>query len=388
MSDTEQVKSSRFLAVSHHSEFFPPRVVVEPLPAGPDFPVRDFRVDDGGIPLGKILAQMGSLREGDSALSVMVRLKLLGAHETFGPAEVLITMDLTEGRVTLVFDDDTWVRFRSPAHENLTGHGMEEPILREGVTFEGASGRHYVVGSEIGRGGTAIVHISRSAGGDYAAKCVMPGRFNTRDLVPRFAREIQNLHAVSSRYVVPFVDSAYSDKLSILVMEYASSSIYRELYTVGKPEFERAIRWIGQTLEGLAAIHEIGMVHRDVTPKNLLLRDDSILIGDFGTVRRLPDLDITSGLKDPEVGSLQYISAEQRRDPHHCEPADDVFSLGQVAYHLLTGIPPVGNPPPLSAFPEISSAVADVVAVMRAFKRDERPTSAIEARSLWLRAVS
>src|SRR5262249_2675189 len=116
-----------------------------------------------------------------------------------------------------------------------------------------------------------------------------------------------------------------------------------ELLAQRRPVEELA-RWLGQAAQALAAAHAAGVVHRDVKPANLMVRDDGIVkVLDFGLARRLPALATQrpaprgSGT-DPgtRVGTLIYMSPEQAR----AEPvnaATDIFSLGLVLYELATG---------------------------------------------------
>jgi hypothetical protein len=93
-------------------------------------------------------------------------------------------------------------------------------------------------------------------------------------------------------------------------------------------------------MSGVMALHARGMVHRDLSPRNLLLRSDGrLVVADFGTVRHLDDATMTA---NENFGSLLYISPQQFEDAHSAQPSDDLFSIGQIAWHLLIGRPPMG----------------------------------------------
>jgi serine/threonine protein kinase len=110
------------------------------------------------------------------------------------------------------------------------------------------------------------------------------------------------------------------------------------LRRVGRVEPTRAVELCIQACAGLAAVHGVGLVHRDVKPQNLLLSADGTLkVTDFG-IARLGDstrLTLTGTL----LGTTPYIAPEQALG-EEVTPAADLYSLGAVLYELLTGAPP------------------------------------------------
>lgn len=297
-------------------------------------------------------------------------------------AEIVMGLD---GRLSLYFEDQSWVSFKTHALENLPIDTAT--IIRPGVTFFGdRTDEVYVAGEQIGQGGTAHVYRVYREDGDLAAKCISPGRFSVQELTERFSREVDHLEAVRHPNIVSFVDRAYHGECLILVMESAVESLAQRL-SRSRPQIPTAVDWVDQILAGAEHLHVAGLVHRDLTPKNVLVDADGVLkISDFGTVRAPMDVDITTA-GDIALGSLIYISDEQRRSPHNAEPADDVFAIGQIAYLLLTGLLPVANPPPLVDFAHIPAPVAAAVDEMRRYRRDDRIQTASAARRRWREAA-
>lgn len=96
----------------------------------------------------------------------------------------------------------------------------------------------------------------------------------------------------------------------------------------------QTVKMLRGTLAGLAALHDLGIVHRDVKPDNIfILQDGSAVLGDFGAAK-FPNIGEPSGAV---FGSAPYMSPEQAKDSTDVSPACDLFSLGCVAYECLTG---------------------------------------------------
>ncbi len=137
-----------------------------------------------------------------------------------------------------------------------------------------------------------------------------------------------------------------------------------------------AVRWRREALSGVAALHSKEIVHRDLSPKNLLVRSDgTVIVADFGTVRHVDDETLTQD--DARFGSLIYISRQQFEAPRRAKPCDDVYSLGQIAWQLFVGRWPLGNPPSLTDLcPDVSPALVALVERMRDDDAVKRPADA------------
>ncbi len=287
-----------------------------------------------------------------------------------GHFQAQLRLARSDGRVDLRFSDGSVVVLSSLAHET---NGHANSILCPGASFLGESGASYVTGRMIGTGGTAHVYQARNQRGmTFAAKCLASDRFDLADLQGRFEREIEHLRQVQHDNVIGYVDQAYWGEHLILVMALAGETMANRLVKQ-EPDLGTALRWLTEILAGVSHLHSHHLVHRDLTPKNIMFGDDgAIKISDFGTVRSEEDLDLTSEAANARLGSLIYISDQQRQNPHDVQPSDDVFSIGQIAYRLLSGCSPQGNPPPLASFLEIPDQIARVVERMRSYQRRDR----------------
>jgi serine/threonine-protein kinase len=159
----------------------------------------------------------------------------------------------------------------------------------------------------------------------------------------RFEREVIALASVRSPHVVDVVDCGELDGIPFIVMELlAGEDLQRVLERSQRLRVARAVRLGMQACFGLAAVHARGLVHRDIKPANLFLErgacgQEYVKLLDFG-VAKLQGSDVT---RDKTVlGTLRYIAPEQLLDSAAAESACDVYALGAVLYHCLSGEPP------------------------------------------------
>lgn len=280
-------------------------------------------------------------------------------------------------------------RFLAEAVDRISTEAGGRSPLWEALRFTGRSGATYVVGSQLGRGGTAVVfEVIGPDGQRLAAKALSPHRFAiTVDARERFRRESEHLLTINHPNVIRAVDIGERGEELILVTELATDSLYDRL-SRSPPSDEMAIEWLRQMLEGAAAIHAHGFIHRDITPRNLLFADDDrLVLADFGTVRALDDETLTTAAE--KLGSLVYISREQFNDPHTATIADDLFSIGQIAWELFAHRRPIANPPHISLVrPDLDTRVVELVERLRSYDPKVRPASAADAITELSRSVT
>ena len=228
----------------------------------------------------------------------------------------------------------------------------------------------YTLVSRIGAGGTSSIwRVKSSEGATFAAKVPSAHRFTLDSrLVERLRREASILLRVDHPNVVHVEDVAAVDGLPVLIMdELTDGSVYDLL--PGPFPASSVVQIVLDALAGLAALHSGGVVHRDISPKNLMFRGDGhVVVADLGAAVDLRASQLT--LPGDRIGSLLYLSPQQFADPHGAEPTDDVYALGQVAYELLSGSKPLGRTPDLPASP-----VARAIEGMRKWDRIGRPSA-------------
>lgn len=260
--------------------------------------------------------------------------------------------------------------------ERLQSTQTECHLLPLDAVFRGAMSSYRVV-RRLGRGGTAEVYeVEDESGTHRAAKLLSPHRFEiTAAMKARFAREVATMRDLDHRNIVTAVDEAQYAEAPVLVMELLSESLHDRFRQATRPDFSHLVAWAGDALRGLDALHAVGGIHRDVSPKNLLLRSDGTLVlADFGTTRNVLDEAITQS--DEGMGSLLYVSPQQFENAHSATAADDIYSLGQVLWEAATGQRPLRTTHPLRVLrPDLPEVFADLVDHMRSDRSGDRPSA-------------
>ncbi|GED85488.1 serine/threonine-protein kinase [Streptomyces sp. 6-11-2] len=219
----------------------------------------------------------------------------------------------------------------------------------------------------LGSGGMGRVYLGRSAGGrTVAVKIVHPHFALDEEFRARFRREVEAARRVGGAWTAPVLDADPEAPVPWVATAYAAGPSLAAAIADAGPLPEHSVRVLGAGLaEALAAVHELGLVHRDVKPSNVLLTLDGPLLIDFGIARAT---DGTASLTSTgvSVGSPGYMSPEQILGKG-VTGAADVFSLGAVLVHAATGEPPFPGDSSASLLykvvheePELGSLAGDV----------------------------
>jgi|GEM_PF-599626 len=139
-----------------------------------------------------------------------------------------------------------------------------------------------------------------------------------------------------------------------VVMDYVEGETLRKKLTSGPVQVRRAIEIGMQVAEGMAILHDHGMVHRNMKPENIMIRKDGVVqVMDVGLLRR-GSLSAEAREGVP-VGTAAYMSPELIQG-HASDPRTDIFSLGVVLYEMLSGQPPFRGTDEAALIQEILSA--------------------------------
>jgi serine/threonine protein kinase len=199
-----------------------------------------------------------------------------------------------------------------------------------------ADGR-YRIERVLGRGAMAVVYLARDEELQrLVAIKILAEQFGTDEGVrTRFLREARLASRLSHPNIVQVFDANAAGERLFIVMEHVPGSTLDEC---GKLPHSEAVGLVLQACAGLQHAHDAGLVHRDVKPANLLLREDGVLkITDFGIARAADSTQLTK--QGTVLGTAAYLAPEQAAG-ESVGPAADIYSAGAVLYQLLTGRAP------------------------------------------------
>ncbi|MEV0390068.1 serine/threonine-protein kinase [Nonomuraea sp. NPDC050643] len=207
-------------------------------------------------------------------------------------------------------------------------------MVAQGTTLAG----RYRLDTRIGAGGMGEVWRGEDIvlARTVAVKVLLPGRMEDPGFVARFQGEARAMATINHSGVVDVYDYGISGDTVYLVMKFVDGEpLDRLLARLGRIPPQPAMELIAQAASALQAVHDRGIVHRDVKPGNLLVqRDGTLVLTDFGIARS----DMANRLTDAGMvlGTAAYCAPEQAEGAP-VTPAVDIYALGVVAYECLVG---------------------------------------------------
>jgi eukaryotic-like serine/threonine-protein kinase len=259
----------------------------------------------------------------------------------------------------------------------------------------------YEVTALLGRGGMGTVYraIDRELEDEIALKVLLPDAFDEGSgAAQTLKQEIRLARKITHRNVVRTHDLGEAEGVRFLTMEYVPGTTLRDILDRrGAVALGPGLQIAKQLCRGLAAVHEAGIVHRDIKPPNIMVLPNGVVkLMDFGIAR-------AAGGDDPgdgsTVGTPYYMSPEQARG-ETVDERSDVYSVGVVLYELFTGTRPFGGatpgevmrghlsvePLPVTAHrPDLPANLERLVAACLAKDPDRRPHSASDLTDALLR---
>ncbi len=179
-----------------------------------------------------------------------------------------------------------------------------------------------------------------SNGGKVVLKVLrhIPGNPDSVGAFDRFLQEYELIAELDHPNIVRIHDLGVGDDHAHIVMEYLEGGDLKQRIDRGIPE-PIAVEYLRQIASALASIHEVGILHRDLKPGNIMLRrDSSIALIDFGLAKRLR-LEMAITDSGEIFGTPYYMSPEQGHGNGVSERSD-IYGLGVIFYEMLTGSKP------------------------------------------------
>ena len=258
------------------------------------------------------------------------------------------------------------------------------PSLAEGEsllhpdTFPG-----YRIVAIVGHGGMGTVYraIQLSMEREVAIKVLLRKYSAVPRFVTRFEREASALAVLSHPNVVGVIDRGRIVDMYYFIMEYVHGRTLRYFIKNNLLSVERCIDMAVQTCQALEAAHSCGIVHRDIKPGNILIREDGVVkVADFGIAHMVEEEgDVGERERRSRLGTARYMAPEQHGTGEGIDPRADIYGLGITLHEMLTGTLPRGEP--ASRLNRLVPPGLDLI-VERATResRDERFQSAVELR--------
>src|SRR5437870_936507 len=215
-----------------------------------------------------------------------------------------------------------------------------------------ALGSSYTLEGEIGRGGMGVVFNARDERlkRQVAVKVLPPDLAFREEIRLRFLREAETAAQLSHPHIVPIHSVGEGpDGLVYFVMAYVDGeSLAAKLKRRGRLPPDEARRVMIETADALGAAHAVGIIHRDVKPDNILLEGSRrrVVVTDFGIAKALSSTTgpATLTATGVAIGTPHYMSPEQAAGDREIDGRSDIYSLGVVAYQMLTGELPFHAP--------------------------------------------
>ncbi len=250
----------------------------------------------------------------------------------------------------------------------------------------------YGLEARLGEGAMGVVYraVRDPDGAIVALKVLRDELAGDEVFRRRFTREAKAAAEVEHRNLVRVLDAGESDGRFYLAVRYVDGRSLADRLADGPLPLPGTLRLIAEVAGGLQAIHERGLVHRDVKPSNVLLdADETAALGDFGLAKGRAYTVLTR--PGQVLGTLDYLAPELIRGAP-AGPASDIYALGCVAFECLAGAPPFAGrsvlqvgvahlrqepPDPVAGRSDVPSAVSWAVRQALAKEPDRRPQTAL-----------
>ena len=239
----------------------------------------------------------------------------------------------------------------------------------------------------LGEGGMGAVYKAKDIELDrlVALKVIRPELAGHPTVLQRFKQELLLARKITHRNIIRIYDLGVSSGLRFITMEYVEGQDLSSLLEERKYTPAEAVEILRQVCSALEAAHAEGVVHRDLKPQNIMIEPTGrVCVMDFGLARSMEATGLTQ--VGAVMGTPAYMSPEQAKGTT-ADERSDLFSLGIIAYQMLTGVVPFKAesalasmllrtqgppPPPMGINPQIPKPLNDIVLKTLATKPEDR----------------
>jgi hypothetical protein len=216
-----------------------------------------------------------------------------------------------------------------------------------GLTVDG-----YELLTRLGEGGMGVVHLARRPGGTRVAlKVLRPHIVGDDEARARLSREVGSLSRIRSRWVAEIVDADPWGPIPYVATRYVPGLSLHDTVRQDGPILGDDLRFLARGLaEGIASVHSVGVLHRDVKPSNVLMEGRTPILIDFGLARVADDPKLThTGWL---LGTPGYLAPEILHGDD-ATTASDVHSWASTVAYAGTGNPPFGRGPSMAVMDRV-----------------------------------
>ncbi|HTN87645.1 MAG TPA: protein kinase [Sorangium sp.] len=223
---------------------------------------------------------------------------------------------------------------RDPSEMVMAGESLRSRVVA-------AIGQQYELEGELGRGGMAVAYRARDIrlNRPVAIKVLPPELAYDPAIRTRFMREAQTSAQLSHAHIVSIHDVGERDGIAYLVMALITGgNLAALLASEPRQPINEVRRLLCEIADALAYAHLRGVIHRDIKPDNILIDGESgrAMVTDFGIARAI-EAGTRLTVTGTAVGTPTYMSPEQAMGEREVDGRSDIYSLGVLAYQMLTG---------------------------------------------------